>query len=104
MSKEITKEEACEKLITHIQGLISYWENVKDPQCSRVFGVAHSILSTLDGCSGSSSGFHLINMNSQDDIDYLKERGEDYHPMPPKEVIECDIVKNYLHDRLDKKD
>jgi hypothetical protein len=103
MSREITKEEAVDGLLLHIQNLVHYWENVENPYGSRASGVAHSILATIDGCSGDGCGFHLIPMMTKENQDDYKENDSNYHPIPPNEVIESDIVKTYLHEDFYRK-
>lgn len=82
MSREKTITEVQQDLIDHIWDLIEYWEKesrAKTPR-DKLEGLAHSILSTLDGCSMNLPRFAIIPNPHPDDKQYYIENGEDWYP------------------------
>ena len=93
-SVEYSEEIIREKLLKHLLGLIDYWlttdvtgpefqdsiKNEGGEQRYRMFGLLHSILTTLDGGSMAVPGFIVAPMPAPEDKQYHKDRCEDYYP------------------------
>ena len=82
-----TEEEILEHFHSHIRSLISYWEGEKGSNVpwdysprQRLEGLAHSILSCLDGCSIGLPGFMVVPDPHTDDKQYLSSIGKKYYP------------------------
>lgn len=90
---EMTKDEAREKLILHFWMLVEYWENESRQPNTRdkLEGLLHSILATLDGCSGMMPGFTVAARVPKGDIEFHEERESRYFP-PDKDI------GGYLHE------
>jgi hypothetical protein len=99
--RPFTDEEVTEKFLTHIWGLIHYWENEsRQPKVhEKLTGLAFSILSAIDGCNASLPGFSLIPAPHKDDEQYRKERGYNWYPYSGE--LKHDIGGS-LHDQLYK--
>lgn len=94
MSKEYSEKEARELFLDHIHNLIDYWLNEERAETTKdkMEGLAFSILTTLDGESGNMPSYELKPFNSKEDIEYLKENGENYYPENGIDIAGC------LHD------
>ena len=87
MTREYTHDECRSMFIEHLWTMIDYWNTVPPiqgetpaTQRDRLSGLAHSILSTIDGVSMSLPAFLLIPAPHHDDSEYHKERGENWWP------------------------
>lgn len=95
-SRAYTKEEVRDMFLNEIICLAGYWEkdkgtpNVKD----KLQGLAFSILSMLDGESGSLPGFTVMVESDEEDIEYAKERQSKYFP------LESEDIAGNLHERF----
>jgi hypothetical protein len=72
--RAMTVAEARERFILHMWGLVNYWENDSRTPTSKekLEGLLHSILSTLDGNSGTMPGFEIVPLVSKSDIEWMK--------------------------------
>ena len=92
-SRAYTQEEVREQLLGHIQHLCHYWATVKltdtpDTIRERLDGLAFSILTMIDGCSGLPA-FDLIPAPHEEDKAFAINEGENWYD---KEVInECQL-------------
>ena len=95
MSKEKTMEEVREEFLKHVASMINYWDTkVEGTPRYKLEGLAHSILATLDGCSGGMPGFNVSPYLHEDDKQYNIDRDKDYYP-----ESDCDIAGS-LHEIL----
>lgn len=60
--REKTPEEVRDEFLRHVWFLIDYWDRVEigTKSKTRLEGLAHSILSTIDGMSTALPGFDLV--------------------------------------------
>jgi len=90
--RQLTVDEARERLIIHFWHLIDYWEKTGDyadgfggmkthTQRDRLEGLVHSILAALDGCTLMVPTMELKPIVSDEDIDFYKN--EPYDPKFP---------------------
>ena len=87
-SREYTVEEMQKQFIEAIYSDIEYWKNLEkyhsfeEPPTldEKMEGLAHSILTLIDGFSMHGSGYALIPISTQEDIDYNIENGTNYRP------------------------
>lgn len=95
--REKTKEEVVDEMLDHIHMLVNYWtyETSKQDLKERLEGLAFSILTMLDGCSGLPA-FDLVPHPHPTDKEYHISNGEDWYP---ETVINDDIM---LHDSFFK--
>lgn len=97
MARELNNEEVRERFLEHIRGLVEYWgEGLDEKSKDKLDGLAFSILTTLDGCSGDMPLFIVAPVCTREDIEYFKKEDMDYYPVSP-EYVECDI-SGCLHD------
>jgi hypothetical protein len=81
-AREYTSDEIREQFLDHIRGLIDYWsdesraKNDKD----KLSGLAHSILSTIDGGSVNLPGFILAPCPHETDKQWYIDNGKNYYP------------------------
>jgi len=77
-----TEAEIREMFIKHLWGIWEYWlkESRQPDTKDKMSGMLHSILATIDGCSGGICGFKVIPNPHPSDKDYNKERGENWFP------------------------
>lgn len=94
MSRAYTEEEIREDFLEHIRGLVDYWENESRAKTSKekLDGLAFSILSMLDGCSGDMPAFEVKAIGTEEDIEYFKSLDENYYP------LEGEDISGYLHE------
>lgn len=85
--RAFTKEEGCKMFMDHLHALVRYWARVEDEHYSkiedRLNGLMHSVLVTMDGCSGGLPAFTLTPDPNPDDMPYLIEEGENYWANEP---------------------
>jgi hypothetical protein len=78
-----TKEEVLNDFMDGIRSLVDYWSSedyVKDrDQRYRLQGLAHSILTLIDGLSSDNPGFNLVVNVHPEDKEYNIKRGENYY-------------------------
>lgn len=98
-SRAYTMEEVREKFLAHVREMVLYWEREdrKPDVHDKLSGLAFSILSALDGCSGDIPGFQVIPSAHPDDRKYHEERGENWYP------DDCDIAGG-LHEHFYKRE
>lgn len=74
--RELTVDEAREELIVHFWELVNYWDKVdgehNQTQKQRMSGLLHSILCTLDGCTGAMPGFEIKPIVPKSDVSFIK--------------------------------
>jgi hypothetical protein len=99
---ELAADEVREKLLSHIWGMIDYWDKESRAETTRakMEGLAFSILTALDGGSCALPGFVVAPSPHESDIDFHKEHGENWYP-PFEEDHVCDIGGS-LHDHFHK--
>lgn len=94
MSKAITSEELQQRLLYHFRSLAKYWaKQHPDSAEDACNGMAFSVLTFLDGCTGDMPSVELIARPHPDDKQYHIDNGEDW--------IEDGTVINtggYLHE------
>ena len=88
-----TTEEVREQFLKQVSALVLFWETVPDegPEFSRAYGVAHSILSMLDGCSMQLPKFAIIADPHPDDEEHYKKEGENYYVNPYPRFFDIEI-------------
>lgn len=79
-----SKDESREQFLDYLKTLAKYWATcsvVKEYTTEeRMYGLLHSILSTLDGCSsGFPCAIDLVLSPHPDDKKYLISEGENYY-------------------------
>lgn len=95
----MSKEEMQKMFLGSIRRIVNYWGNLEDkPDHYKCEGVAFSILSLIDGCSGSfPCGVDLVLKPHPEDKDFCIEEGEDY--VEDGMVLNDDIM---LHEQFCK--
>ena len=96
--REKTVEEVRYEFVDRVGNLVDYWssqEGMSDKD--KVEGVAFSILTMLDGCSGSIPGFIVAPLPHEGDTEYNMKNGENYYPQNHNSNVKCDIA-GVLHD------
>lgn len=98
MSKPYSKEEIEDNFLAHIHTLVDYWENESRTKTSKekLNGLAFSILSMLDGCSGEMPGFEVKAIGAKEDIEFFLQTGQDYYP------LEGEDIAGSLHEKFYK--
>lgn len=93
-SREYTEDEVKEQFLDHIRMLVNYWDNEtsKQTQTERLKGLAHSILSTIDGCSDSLPAFILAPLPREEDKQDAIDNDENYYPQNQELDVKCDIA------------
>ena len=79
-AREMTKDEAAEKLVAHCRVMAKYWAEqggTKEQICK---GVAFSILVALDGGSMALPGFMLVPISAEGDREYYQKEGKNWWP------------------------
>lgn len=75
-----TKEEAREKFLKHIWGLIQFWADAKvDNDLEKMEGLAFSILSSLDGTSMELPAYQVIPCPHPNDEEFHRVRGNNWY-------------------------
>jgi hypothetical protein len=89
-----TTEEVRELFLEAVGALINYWKNNRDdPINDPVTGVAHSILTLIDGRYADLPAFKLIPDPHPQDQSYHEKQGENWFPSGAVfESDECDIA------------
>lgn len=85
--EEPTVESVTKEFLDHVRHLIDYWDGIDESPRYKLEGLAHSILTTMDGLSGGFSGF-------VDEISYQREDESG------KEIIKPFKLESYLNDEL----
>lgn len=80
--RSYTPEEVRDQLLAHIWGMVAYWEKEdRRPDVHyKLSGLAHSILSTLDGCSMDLPGFLVAPTTDPVDEQYNRDQGNCWFP------------------------
>ena len=104
--RQWTAYEVRDKMIEHIHNLCRYWSTLPDKSPrEKCDGLAFSILSMLDGCSGGLPGFILVPDPHESDESYNKEEGNNWFPPQSKEFWEtvntpvCYMMHEHFHQR-----
>jgi hypothetical protein len=92
--REKTTEEIRKEFLCYIKNSVDYWDQIPNltPK-AKLDGVAHSILTMLDGMSNSICGFELIPSTHKDDKAYHKAEGTNWYPQNNKAI---DIRENVM--------
>lgn len=95
-TRAYTKEEVRDMFLDEIICSAEYWEKDKGTPSikDKLQGLAFSILSMLDGESGSLPGFAVMAESSEEDIEYAKEQQVKYFP------LESEDIAGNLHERF----
>ena len=79
-SRAITKEEAREVFLSHVQSISKYWAGLPDQtDQERCDGVAFSILCIFDGVSGGLPAFDAVIRPHPEDKQYNTDIDENYY-------------------------
>jgi len=96
---ELTREQVIDNFLRHIKGITKYWATIdlkeNDNIEYRCEGVAFSILTMLDGCSGDMPGFIVAPYPHEEDKEYtIKSDGEnaEWYPQNHESEVNCDIA------------
>lgn len=101
MSKEKTKEEVQDEFLSHIAGMVDYWENEAGSTTRlKLEGLAFSFLTTLDGCTNLPA-FIVAPVPHPDDKQYAIDQNEDWYPQNDDDKVNCDIAGG-LHEKINK--
>lgn len=94
ITKEYTKDQVTENFLQNIKGLCRYWNRIEDQNTiEKLEGLAFSILSCIDGCSGAMPGFILAPLPHEDDKQFhIDEEDEFYYPQNHESKVNCDIA------------
>ena len=99
---EYTRDEVITKFLDHIKMNISYWEILPDTSTrEKLEGLAFSILTMLDGCSGDIPKYIVAPDPHESDKEYLLKNKEKYYPENYSSKINCDI-SGFLHELFHK--
>lgn len=108
MSKAYTRDEVKAMFQSHVRDLVRYWEccavselrahSGQSELHERLEGLAFSIMTTLDGCTGLPK-FAVIPDPHPDDRRFHIKEGEDYFPPLKTRAPLCDIA-GALHETL----
>jgi hypothetical protein len=98
--RAITREEAREKILTTIRGIVRYWAGLPNPDLSvwdRCDGVAFSILNIFDGSNVSLPAMNISLQPCEEDTAYNQEQGQNWYE--PGMVIneDCQLHELYCH-------
>lgn len=105
MAREKTREEVRDEFMDHVRMLVDYWAETtphdgRQYLCrDRISGFAHSLLTTIDGCSAGVPGFILAPAPHPEDKKYHQEEGSDWYPENHESDVKCDIGGG-LHELL----
>ena len=95
MSRVKTEEEVKKELLDHIKMIANYWAKLPDKSAEeRCDGVAFSILTMIDGCSGEMPGFDLLVSPHEDDKQYHVDNGDNYYE-PKMMINNCMLHDEY---------
>jgi len=82
MCREKTVEEIRDEFVDHVGHLVDYWDTLPDKSCrEKLEGLAHSILTTIDGESVALPGYIMIPNSCLQDRDFHIEENENYYPV-----------------------
>lgn len=101
--RELTENEVRSKVLSHVWGMIKYWDEVPNGnnQRGRLEGLAFSILSMLDGSSMSVPKMVVAPDPHPEDRAYHEENGEDWFPENHDVPVKCDLGGS-LHELFHK--
>lgn len=94
MTREYTKEKVTENFLQNIKGLCRYWSEMEaQTDIEKLEGLAFSILSCIDGCSGAMPAFILAPLPHEDDKKYSEMEADGfYYPQNHESKVNCDIA------------
>ena len=80
--RELTPEEVQERFLKAVWGQIHWWANETRAESTedRLSGLAHSMLSLIDGSNATIPAFILAPLPHPTDKAYHKSQGENYFP------------------------
>jgi hypothetical protein len=99
--RQLTDDEVREEFLEHVRVMVRYWakeSRVTDVE-EKLSGLAHSILSAIDGSAAAIPGFALVPRPHPDDKEYNRKNGENWYPEPH---LEHDIAGS-LHELFYKR-
>lgn len=97
--RELTTDEVRDHFLRYIWAMVDYWEQeTRAPTPRRkLSGLAHSILTAIDGCASGTPGFILAPCPHPDDKEFSRAEGENWFPVAAED--EHDIGGS-LHERF----
>lgn len=91
--RELTDDEVREQFLRHVWTMIGYWasepwSNVPEGYSNRqrLEGLAHSILTTIDGSSAGIPAFALAPSPHPEDKEFHRSEGENWWPTAGRSV------------------
>lgn len=96
--REWTDTEMRRFFCEHVWAMVEWWavESREPTPRGKLEGLAHSLLSAIDGSAMALPGYVLSPAPHEDDKDYHHRRGENWYPEAPD--VECDIAGNLAQD------
>lgn len=98
MAREKTSDEIRNEFLTHVSGLITYWNEQGTSQKDALEGLAFSILAMLDGTSVLPE-FIVAPLITDEDRAFMDEEGDNYYPVNDPDSIKGNIVGS-LHELI----
>ena len=82
MSREKTLEEMQKEFLNYIHGLVDYWykESRTPDNREKLEGLAHSILTAIDGMTFGLPAYTLIPIMAEGDKEFYMSQDENYYP------------------------
>lgn len=102
--RKLTREECRDKFLSHIAGIVDYWyrESRTPHTLAKMEGLVHSLLVTLDGCSGDMPAFLIAPHPHPDDKEYCIDNGYEFY-WPQNHEAELDSeIGGGLHEQWHK--
>jgi hypothetical protein len=78
--REYTSDEIRSRFLRYLWAMLDYWLQQDRSKADTLEGFAHSILSTLDGCSIGLPGFIVAPLGCDEDKEFYFEQGENWFP------------------------
>jgi hypothetical protein len=98
-SRAKTIEEVRKEFMGAVKGIVRYWSNVESESVKDACdGVAFSILSLIDGCSGNFPGVDLRLSPHKDDKAYNISEGKNWYELNML-INDCMLHEMY-HDKI----
>lgn len=92
-----TEEEVTDEIVNYVKHIVRYWVHDVEGQSleQKCEGVAFSILTMLDGCSGSLPAFDLVLHPHETDKEFHQSEGENWYENGM-------VISTMLHERFFK--
>ncbi len=99
--REYTKDEVLEMFMDNVRAIVRYWQNEsRSDRNEAVSGVAHSLLSLLDGVHGGFPAINMVVSPHPDDKEFCKAEGENWFPASPQAASDAMFNDCHLHEML----